>query len=193
MDIATNGGWHVDCFLVSNNGTTAATFVNLYDVTALETGKYDVYFTWTDCHGYAHQTYKPAYSFLVNANGGGFGGCDTITDITSLQLTWAQIIPADCGVIIATHVPGGPYYVNCFDASVEWTTYNVNLYGVYAIWTSAQGPSLPDSGVYFEWTDCHGNTHESAPDIDIFIAPGDSSDGFGGCDYMKDLTVISIL
>lgn len=196
VTIATDGGWDVDCFWPSVSGTTAFAFVNLYNVTSLQTGPYDLYFTWTDCNGGTHESDKGAYTFLAagNAASDAFGGCDSIADITFLEIT-SPTSSADCGgLTVATQVAGHPPYVDCLTYVLgDSSIHTVNLYGVYAIWTGEDEGIFGPTGVTYTWTDCHNISHTSTKSLSTFIAAGDAaSNGFGGCDRIMDLTSYTI-
>ncbi len=187
--IVTDGGWDVDCF--SGSGSAS---IGLYDVTALETGDYQLTFTWQDYGGGSYTSNDVQGSFLSSANAD-FAGYGSIAKITSIQLQYGSYVgvttcptqdnssSGDDTVRMAMHVPGSFYYTDCFDI---YSNSSVKLYGVYAIETG-------DYTLSFNWQDYNGATHSSAIEPYTLLAAGNaSSGGFAGASSIALITSIRL-
>jgi integrase-like protein len=105
-----------------------------------------------------------------NAAANYFGGCTSIADITFLKVsspvasnttacnTSEDGSYPDTGIYLAMQVNGQPAYVKCFADKYD-ATYQVKLYGVYAIWTGSN-----DYKVSYTWEDYNGGIHTSTLD-----------------------------
>lgn len=186
--IVTDGGWNVDCF--SGSGWDP---VGLYNVTALDTGNYDLTFTWKDYGNAYHTSTKYARAFLSagNASASYFAGYGSINEITSITLTYDPggigflsgcTVDPRLDVWMATNVPGQAYFADCFDRSLN----PIQLYGVYAIETG-------DYTLTFGWTDYNNGTHISTIAPFTLLAAGNAgSNGFANASSIAAITWITL-
>jgi hypothetical protein len=75
------------CFALKNSTPPSEgyAYINVYDVYLIETGNYNLSFSWTDCHGFTHNSVKPPHTNLAT-NSGGFGGCNYMQDVWYIDL-----------------------------------------------------------------------------------------------------------
>lgn len=75
------------CFILVPDYSSGYANINVYDVTTIHTGAYNLTFDWTDCNGHSHNSAKPSEYVVTAANSpGGFGGCNYIQDVTFIDL-----------------------------------------------------------------------------------------------------------